>query len=78
VALGGSTTLAELYQMIRERLAPAGVQAPDVQYGPPRAGDIQHSAADIAAARRVLAFEPELSVAAGLEQAVAWYAAAQR
>ena len=75
VALGGSTTLAGLYESIAARVAAVtGIPAKPVRYGPPRAGDIQHSAADIAAIRRGLDFDPEVSVDEGLEETVCWYA----
>lgn len=75
VALGGSTTLAGLYESIASRVAAVtGVPAKPVRYGPPRAGDIQHSAADIAAIRRGLDFDPEVGVDEGLEETVGWYA----
>ena len=42
---------------------------------PPRAGDIQHSSADIGKIRAALGFEPGVSVDAGLEETVRGYAA---
>lgn len=74
VALGGSTTLAELYELIGARVSAQGINVPPVKYGPARPGDIQHSSASIEAARQALDFEPQVSVAAGLEEAAAWYA----
>ena len=76
VACGASTTLAALYESIAARVAAVtGSPAKPVRYGPPRAGDIQHSSADIAKIRRALAFEPGVSVDEGLEETVRWYAA---
>jgi UDP-N-acetylglucosamine 4-epimerase len=76
VALGGSTTIRELYEIISAKLAVIGAAAArPVKLGPPRAGDILHSAADIAAIVRDLGFAPEVSVDAGLEETVRWYAA---
>ena len=76
VALGGSTTLDELYSLISAEIAALGcAPARPVQYGPPRAGDIQHSSADIGKIRRELGFEPVISVAQGLEETVRWCAA---
>ena len=75
VALGGSTTLAALYDSISARVAVVtGSPIEPVRYGPPRAGDIQHSAADIAAIRRDLDFDPLVGVDEGLEETVRWYA----
>ncbi len=76
VALGGSTTLKELHGLISAALESAGVEARPIRYGPARAGDIQHSSADIGAIRRALDFEPEVSVAEGLAETVRWYAVA--
>ncbi|MBS0197392.1 MAG: NAD-dependent epimerase/dehydratase family protein [Planctomycetes bacterium] len=39
---------------------------------PARPGDVQHSCADIGAARRVLGYEPTDSVEAGLRETLAW------
>lgn len=76
VALGGSTTLLDLHRMILEKVAGLGgtkeIRPP--RFGPPRAGDIRHSAADIAKARRELGFEPGMTVDDGLTETVRWYA----
>jgi UDP-N-acetylglucosamine 4-epimerase len=77
VALGGSTTLLELHQLIREHLLalkPDANPAPP-QHGPARPGDIWHSSADISKIRAELGFEPEVSVDEGLRETVRWYAA---
>ena len=39
----------------------------------PRPGDIRHSTADIGRARRVLRFEPGVSLAEGLRRTISWY-----
>ena len=78
VACGASTTLADLYAGISARVATVtGTPARPVKYGPPRAGDIQQSAADIGKIRDVLGFEPLVSVEAGLAETVRWYATAR-
>ena len=50
------------------------IQAP--RHGPFRAGDVQHSLADIDRAKRLLGYFPAVSVAAGLMAAAPWYASA--
>jgi UDP-N-acetylglucosamine 4-epimerase len=70
VGNGGQTTLEGLYSMIAAKL---GVAKP-VKIGPSRAGDILHSGADISKARRVLGYEPSVSVDDGLTGTVKWYA----
>ncbi|MEQ1858316.1 MAG: NAD-dependent epimerase/dehydratase family protein [Chthoniobacteraceae bacterium] len=75
VALGGCTTLADLYELISSRVAAVtGRPAKSVRYGAPRPGDIIHSSADIARIQTVLGFEPAMDVPAGLDETVAWYA----
>ena len=77
VALGGSTTLSELYELISTRVAArTGRPIIPIRTGPARPGDIIHSSADISRIRQTLGFEPGTSVAAGLDEAVAWYASA--
>jgi len=75
VARGGSTTLTELYNMISMKVAAlVGAETAPVKHGPPRAGDILHSAADISKIRSVFGYKPMVSVADGLEETVRWYA----
>ena len=42
-------------------------------YGPPRAGDVRHSQADLSAARRDLGYEPQVSFEEGLRRTLQWY-----
>lgn len=71
VALGGSTTLKELY---RHLVAAVGrVEKHPLHFGPPREGDILHSAADISAIRRALKFVPTANLAPALAQTARWY-----
>jgi len=42
-------------------------------YRPPRPGDVMHSMADIAAARRLLAYEPMVNFRDGLARTLGWY-----
>jgi len=76
VALGGQTTLTQLFEMIAAKLAAIrpGMTAVKPLYGAPRPGDIIHSGADIAKIREAMGYEPEIGVDAGLEETVAWYA----
>jgi nucleoside-diphosphate-sugar epimerase len=69
VACGQAITVEELCLGIRD-LTGARVEP---EYGPPRAGDVRHSLADITAARELLGYEPRVDLAAGLERTVAWY-----
>lgn len=62
IGRGSQTTIAELYEMIRERVG----GGPAATLAEPRAGDIKHSLADIGRARSVLGFEPKVPVGDGL------------
>ena len=67
VASGSRTTLNALAASLGEII---GVQ-PSIVRGPARAGDIRHSAANISAIRRALAYDPRWTTRAGLEALVA-------
>jgi UDP-N-acetylglucosamine/UDP-N-acetylgalactosamine 4-epimerase len=75
VALHERTTLNELFEMLRERLAPyhphLGTAKP--VYADFRAGDVRHSLADIGKARRLLGYSPSHRTSQGLDAALAWY-----
>jgi UDP-glucose 4-epimerase len=45
------------------------------EFGPARAGDVQHSWADISAAQRDLGYDPTTDLHEGLRQTVEWYVA---
>jgi nucleoside-diphosphate-sugar epimerase len=62
IACGQRTTLNELAAIIREQTG-AVVEA---LHGPPRAGEVRHSHADVSLARRELGYEPRISLAEGL------------
>jgi UDP-glucose 4-epimerase len=69
VARGEPHTLLDLLDLLGEA---AGV-TPDPTFGPPRAGDIRHSHADISAARRDLGYEPSVSFGDGLARTLEWF-----
>jgi UDP-N-acetylglucosamine 4-epimerase len=77
IAVGGRTTLDQLFVLLRDRLAPhhPGLAASRPVYGPPRPGDVQHSLADISKARRLLGYEPTHSIERGLDESLSWYEA---
>ena len=75
VAQGGKTTLNELYEILRARLEAhrPGLRGARPVYRDFRLGDVRHSAGSIEAARRALGFEPQFTVASGLDAALEWY-----
>lgn len=77
IALGNSTSLLDLLDAIRERLA---VNDPVIGTIEPehladRPGDVRASMADITLAQQLLGFKPPVDLAKGLDRTVDWYAA---
>lgn len=69
VAYGGREYLIDIYHGLTKAL---GVDVEPV-FGPPRAGDIRHSNADISKARRLLGYAPDWSFERGIQAAIEWY-----
>jgi len=69
IGTGKSHTLNEVYAAIAEQIGFAGKP----NYGPPRAGDIKHSLADITRASQELGYQPKVHFHDGLRKTVAWY-----
>jgi UDP-N-acetylglucosamine 4-epimerase len=79
VALGTSTTLRQLYGLLSEAAVSLGLATPrPVVHGPVRPGDIEHSVADISAARKLLGFEPSPNLVPALRETMSWYASQAR
>ncbi len=74
VAVGGKTSLLELYELIRTRLARQrpSIAALEPVFQPFRAGDIKDSQADISRAREKLGYAPTHTVAQGMDETVAY------
>jgi UDP-N-acetylglucosamine/UDP-N-acetylgalactosamine 4-epimerase len=75
IAVGDRTTLNQLFEAIRSRLAPrfphlAGFKP---SYRDFRDGDVRHSLADISKARIRLGYEPTHRIDDGLAEAMDWY-----
>lgn len=68
IALGGETTLLELFSALRGSLVEQGLPCAGIEarFEGFRPGDIRHSRADIRAAREHLGYEPEVDFAAGV------------
>ena len=75
VAVGDRTTLNELYELLRNRLAPSFLH---LKLSTPirrdfRECDVRHSLADIGKARQLLGYEASHPVGDGLTVAMDWY-----
>ncbi len=75
IALGGRTTLNELFIMLKDgmKILGLGSAPPTPRYEPFRHGDIRHSHADIDRARSQLGYAPRVSLAQGLETTMRWF-----
>lgn len=74
VAVGGRTTLNQLFYMLRDELERHQVHyRKEPVYKSFRAGDVRHSQADISKARKLLGYDPSHTVAKGIEAAMPWY-----
>lgn len=69
VACGEAVTVNAIIAMIN-RLLGKNVKP---NYVPARVGDVKHSLADIAAARKLIGFEPVVPFRQGLEKSIDWY-----
>jgi UDP-N-acetylglucosamine/UDP-N-acetylgalactosamine 4-epimerase len=69
IAFGERTTLNELFEELK------GVAGSDLapKYAAERPGDVRHSLADISRARKLLGYNPEVSVREGLKRTFDWY-----
>jgi len=74
VALGGRTSLAQLFQLLRDGLAERGVDCGAVEaiHDDFRAGDVRHSLADLSEIEEVLGYEPDVTFAEGIARLLDW------
>jgi UDP-N-acetylglucosamine 4-epimerase len=75
VAVGGRTTLNELFHSIRTLLSGVDAQILKIEpvYADFREGDVRHSQADISRARELLGYQPTHSVDQGLAVTCEWF-----
>jgi UDP-N-acetylglucosamine 4-epimerase len=75
IAVGESTSLNQLFSILRDLLAEQRSELRGVQpaHRPFREGDVRHSLADIRQARELLDYRPTHTLASGLREALPWY-----
>ncbi len=75
VANGERTSLNQLFELIRSRVAEKYPQAATLQpdYRDFRVGDVLHSLADTSKSKNLLGYEPKFTITTGLDQAADWY-----
>lgn len=71
LGVGAPTTVNELIDAIRKVVG--SERAVSVRYEPFRAGEIVKTYCDIAKARRVLGYDPKISLKVGLQRTWAWF-----
>ena len=69
IACGGSKSVNDLFNEIASLLQSSLTP----EYGPARAGDVANSLADIGLAKKVLGYEPEVSVEKGLKRFLVYF-----
>ncbi len=69
IGTGRSITVLDLIAALNHLLRTSTVP----QHGPPRAGDVRYSLAEISKARRDLGYDPTISFEEGLKRTLAWY-----
>jgi UDP-N-acetylglucosamine 4-epimerase len=74
-AYGEQTTLNQLVVYLKRYLSEYDEKIADIEifHGPGRLGDIPHSLASIDKAKRLLGYDPQFDMCAGLKEAVKWY-----
>ena len=72
IAAGNSTSLNELFGLLRDEVAKTRPEAAGLapRYADFRPGDIRHSTADISKAKRMLGFEPSIPLSEGLARLI--------
>ena len=80
VAIGNRTSLNELFWYLHKHLLPhfEHLRQTEPTYRDFRAGDIQHSLADVSKIQRLLGYAPSHGVNEGLAEAMQWYMDALR
>lgn len=75
VAVGGQTTLNELYELINKELLEniSSFESKKAIYRDFREGDIRHSNANISKAQQYVGYEPTHTIDEGMKLAIKWY-----
>ena len=77
VAVQARTTLNVLFELLRSRLEKEdqALRTFKPEYRDFRAGDVQHSHADVSKAKILMGYEPTHSIERGIDEALSWYIA---
>lgn len=75
IANSRETTINELAVALADSIRGLGMEAPSVEHGPPRQGDVRRSWSDTSLARELLGWDASTSLQKGLEDTVRWFLA---
>jgi UDP-N-acetylglucosamine 4-epimerase len=79
VAVGGRTSLVELFNLLRDALSRHQVHYDlEPRFADFRPGDARHTQADISKAQSLLGYAPTHDISQGIEEALPWYLAMAR
>jgi UDP-glucose 4-epimerase len=67
----GSATRVTINRLVELMIDACGIK-PNVQYGPPRKGDVRDSLADVSAAKKAIGFVPSVTLEQGLKEYMDW------
>jgi len=75
IAFGDRNTLNDLMGYLKEYLSEFNPKIAEIaaEHAPNRTGDIPHSHASVAKAKKFLKYDPQFSLQQGLKEAVKWY-----
>jgi len=75
VAANDRTSLNKLYRMIEDKFIEntKGLKKKNPIYRDFRVGDIKHSQANIAKAKKLLNYDPKYNISEGMDEAIEWY-----
>ncbi len=74
VAVGGRTSLEQLFRALQLALVKNGIEYPkEPQYRDFRAGDVRHSQADVGKIKQLLGYVPIFDIDSGIKVAMPWY-----
>tara|TARA_B100000900_G_C20584232_1_gene718807 strand:- start:416 stop:1441 length:1026 start_codon:yes stop_codon:yes gene_type:complete len=74
VACGNKTSLNDLIEALKDDFSLRGnTNCPNINYLPPRKGDIQDSLADISKAEKDLGYHPDIDLRKSIKKTIDWY-----
>ncbi|MFW6041261.1 MAG: GDP-mannose 4,6-dehydratase [Thermoplasmatota archaeon] len=73
IATGEETSVNELYRVIKDEMRYHDIEVHEPQYGDAREGEIYRNYADISKAKKIMGFEPSISLEEGIKETVEWF-----